>query len=154
MNVVAQIAALLLGMLAGGLLLLGLGFLPYWQSLDPAEFTQLFGANVPFIAGAMKPLGFSATGVTLLAAGLAVWKKLPTRNWLIAASVFTLCMLLTFPVFFAGANASLAGGTLGAAEITKTLGQWQLVHWFRTIAAIAGCFCAVSAGYSSTGNSQ
>ena len=87
LNITAQIAALLLGLLGGGLLLLGLGLLPYWQSLDPVDFTQLFSGNVPLIGAAMKPLGFSATGITWLAMALAVWKKLPTRNWLIIASV-------------------------------------------------------------------
>ena len=56
MNIPAQIAAVLLGLLGGGLLLLGLGFLPYWQSLDPLEFTQLFSANVPLIAALRQNL--------------------------------------------------------------------------------------------------
>ena len=149
MNLLAQIAAVLLGLLGGGLLLLGLGFLPYWQSLDPADFTQLFSSNVPYVAAAMKPLGFSATGAIWLATALAVWKKLPTRHWLIAASVCALCMLATFPIYFVSTNAALAGGAMSAAEISATLEQWQLVHWFRTVAAIAGCFCAVSAGHAS-----
>ena len=150
MNILAQIATVLLGLLGGGLLLLGLGFLPYWQSLDPAEFTALFSANVPLIAAAMKPIGFSAAGITWLATGLAMWKKLPTRHWLLAASVFALCMLATFPVYFVGANAALAAGEMSAAAITAELVQWQQVHWVRTVAAILACLCAVRAGYART----
>lgn len=154
MTIPSKIAAVLLGILSGGLLLLALGFLPYWRSLDPAEFTQLFSANVPLIASAMKPIGFSATIVTWLATGLAVWKKLPMQRWLIAASLFTLCMIATFPLYFAGTNAALAQGAMSATEITETLGQWQVVHWVRTIAAIAACFCAVSAGYAGAAASK
>lgn len=148
MNIFAQIAAVLLGVLGGGLLLLALGFLPYWQSLTPAEFTHLFSANVPFIAAAMKPIGFSAAGITWLATGLAMWKKLPSRWWLLAAAVFALCMLATFPTYFVGANAALAAGEMSAANITAELSRWQQVHWVRTVAAIAACVCAVRAGYA------
>ncbi len=148
MNTLAQIAALLLGLLGGALLLLALGLVPYWQSLQPLEFTQWISTNSHYIANTMKPIGFSATGVTLLATGLAVWKKLHTRYWLIAASVCALCMLATFPIYFAGTNAALASGTMSAQEAADTLSTWQIVHWVRTIAAIVGCFCAVKAGYS------
>ncbi len=150
MNTLTQIAAVLLGLLGGGLLLLGLGFLPYWQSLDPSEFTQLFSANVPFIADAMKPLGFSSTAVILFVTVLALWKKHPTRYWLSVAAVCAVCMLITFPLYFVGANATLAAGSLSAAEISEELVQWQQIHWIRTVAAILGCFCAVSAGYAKT----
>lgn len=148
MNIFAQIAALLLGLLGGALLLLALGLVPYWQSLQALEFTQWFGTNVHFIATAMKPLGFSATAIVWLATGLAVWKKLPTRYWLIAASVCAFCMLATFPIYFSGTNAALASGVLSAQEAADTLLTWQGVHWVRTIAAIIGCFCAIKAGYS------
>lgn len=150
MNIFTQLAVLLLGLLSGALLLLALAFVPYWQSLQPLEFTQWFGTNVHFIASVMKPLGFSATGVVWLATGLAVWKKLPTRHWLIAASVCAFIMLITFPAFFASANAALAEGAMSAAEITQKLAQWESVHWVRVIAAIAGCFCALKAGYVNT----
>ena len=151
MNLIAQIAALLLGLLGGALLLLALAFVPYWQSLDPLEFTQWFGANLHFIADAMMPIGVSATGITLLATGLAVWNRLPTLRWLVAASVITLCMFATFPIYFSGVNAALAEGAMSAAEASQQLAQWQGVHWFRTVAAIAACFCAISAGYAKSG---
>lgn len=154
MNILTQSVTVLLGLLGGALLLIGLGDLPYWLTLDLAEFNGHFSTSVPFVANVMKPLGFSATGLILLVTGLAVWKKLPTRNWLIAASVCTLAMFVTFPIYFSGTNAALAEGVLSASEITQTLKQWQLVHWFRTIAAIAACFCAVSAGYARARDSQ
>ena len=85
MNIPTQMAAVLLGLLGGALLLIAMGLVPYWQSLDPTEFTELFRENSPIIAGIMMPLGFTAAGLTWLATGLAVWKKLPSRYWLIAA---------------------------------------------------------------------
>lgn len=150
MNILTQTVTVLLGLLGGALLLIGLSDYPYWLTLDLGEFNQHFQTSVPFVAGVMKPLGFSTTGLTLLVTALAYWKKLPTRNWLVAASVCVLAMFGTFPIYFSSANAALAAGTFSASEVSQTLKQWQLVHWFRTIAAIAACFCAVRAGYSSS----
>ena len=150
MNILPQIATVLLGFLAGALLLLALGLVPYWQALDPASFVPIFRDNSAHIASFMMPLGFSATGLTWLALGLAMWKKTPSRNWLIAASVCALCMLATFPIYFSGANAALAEGAVPVAEISHALSQWQTVHWVRTIAAIAGCVCALKAVQAST----
>lgn len=148
MNIPTQMAAVLLGLLGGALLLIAMGLVPYWQSLDPTEFTELFRENSPIIAGIMMPLGFTAAGLTWLATVLAVWKKLPSRYWLIAASVCALCMLITFPIYFRETNAALAGSSMIAPEIVDELIQWQRVHWVRTSAAIVGCFCAVRAGYA------
>lgn len=145
MNIPAQIAAVLLGLLAGALSLLAMGMVPYWQTVDPAALVPAFRDNSAHIASFMMPLGFSATGLTWLALGLAIWKKLPSRTWLIAASVCALCMLATFPLYFSGANAALAGGQVAPDQIPNALSQWQSVHWIRTIAAMAGCICAVRA---------
>ena len=151
MSLIIMAAAGLLGLLGGALLLLALGFAPYWQSLDPAEFSRLFGANAPIIGAAMMPLGFSAAGLTWLSTVLAVWKKLPSRIWLVAASICALCMIMVFPLYFAGANAALIAGEMSGAEITAELTRWEKMHWLRTIAAIVGCFCAINAVRNSGG---
>ena len=150
MNIPSQIATVLLGLLAGALLLLAMGLVPYWQALEPSSLVPIFRDNSAHIASFMMPLGFSATGITWLALGLAVWKKMPSRNWLIAASVCALCMLATFPIYFSGANAALAEGAVPATELSNALNQWQLVHWVRTVAALAGCICALKAVRSSS----
>ena len=56
MNIPTQMAAVLLGLLGGALLLIAMGLVPYWQSLDPTEFTELFRENSPIIAGIMLSL--------------------------------------------------------------------------------------------------
>ncbi len=145
MNIPTQIATVLLGLLAGALLLLAMGLVPYWQALEPASFVSIFRDNSGHIASFMMPLGFSATGITWVALGLAIWKKMPSKNWLIAASICALCMLATFPIYFSGANAALADGAVPATELANALSQWQLVHWVRTLAATAGCICALKA---------
>lgn len=148
MKIFSQIATTLLGLLAGGMVLIALGLVPYWRALDPSDFTIAFATSLPTVAGTMILLTILATASIVIAAGLASWKKLPTRNWLLAGAAGALIMLITVPLYFATANPLLAGGTLGFAEISAELATWQQMHWFRTIIGIVGLFCAVRAGYA------
>lgn len=147
MNTVSQIATTLFGLLAGGMVLIATGLVPYWRSLDPAEFTQVFGTSLPLVGGTMIVLTIFGTGSMVLAAGLAIWKKQPNRLWLAGGAVATVIMLICVPIYFGAANPMLAGGTLSADAISAELATWQQMHWFRTIVSILGLFCAVRAGY-------
>ncbi len=149
MKFILQTATTLFGLLAGGMTLLAAGLVPYWRTLEPAEFTQAFAISLPTVAGTMIVLTILATASMVLAAGLALWKKLPGRVWLTVGAVATVIMLVTVPLYFGAANPLLAGGTLSAEAITAELATWQQMHWFRTIVGILGLFCAVRSGYAS-----
>ena len=149
MKTLSQIAATLFGLLAGGMVLIATGLVPYWRTLDPAEFTQAFSTSLPTVGGTMIVLTILGTGSMVLAAGLALWKKLPNRFWLSAGAAATLIMLVCVPIYFGAANPLLAGGTLTPDAISDELAIWQQMHWFRTIVGILGLFCAVRAGYVS-----
>lgn len=154
MRVFSQIATVLLGLLTGGMVLIALGLVPYWRSLDPADFTTTFATSLPTVGGTMILLTILGTASIVLAAGLAAWKKLPSRNWLIGGAVGAIVMLVTVPIYFGAANPLLAGGTLGAAEISAELATWQKMHWFRTIVGVLGLFCAIRAGYAQLENTK
>ena len=152
MNTFFQAATTLFGLLAGGMVLIALGLVPYWRALDPAEFTTVFATSLPTVGGTMILLTILGTGAIVLAAGLATWKKLSSRNWLIGGAVGALIMLVTVPIYFGAANPLLAGGTLDATEITAELATWQQMHWFRTIVGVLALFCAIRAGYMQSGD--
>ncbi len=148
MKLFTQISTVLIGLLAGGMLLIALGLVPYWRSLNPHEFTSIFAASLITIGGTMALLTVLATGSILVAAGLATWKKAATRNWLIGAAISAIGMLATVPIYFGGANSLLAGSSLSIAEITAELITWQQMHWLRTVMGIISLFCAIRAGYT------
>lgn len=154
MNIFSQAATTLLGLLTGGMVLIALGLVPYWRSLDPSEFTPVFATSLPTVGGTMILLTVLGTASIVLAAGLAAWKKLPSRNWLMAGAAGTVIMLVTVPFYFGAANPLLAGGTLGALEITAELAKWQQMHWFRTVFGVLGLFCAIRAGYVQSSANQ
>lgn len=154
MKLISQIATTLFGLLAGGMVLIATGLVPYWRSLDTTEFTQAFATSLPMVGGTMIVLTILGTGSMALAAGLAFWKKTPNRSWLAAGAAATLVMLVCVPLYFGAANPLLAGGTLSADAITAELETWQQMHWFRTIVGILGLFCAVRAGYVQSSENQ
>lgn len=147
MKIFTQIATTLVGLLAGGSLLIAIGLAPYWGSLDPAEFTEVFAANLSPVGGAMAVLTVLGTASMVIVAGLALWRKLPNRFWLAASAAFTLAMITTVPIYFGAANPLLASGTLAAEAIPAEFATWHLWHWFRTVMGIFALFCAVRAGY-------
>ena len=147
MTLISQIATTFFGLLAGGMVLIATGLVPYWRSLDPEVFTQTFGPSLTTVGGTMIVLTILGTGSMVLAAGLALWKSLPGRIWINAGAAATLVMLGCVPFYFGAANAALSGGTLSSDAITAELATWQQMHWFRTIVGIVGLFCAVRAGY-------
>ncbi|MEL6299418.1 MAG: hypothetical protein AAFQ45_12685 [Pseudomonadota bacterium] len=147
MRIISQFATTMFGLLAGGMVLIATGLVPYWRSLEPAAFTQVFSTSLPTVGGTMIALTILGTGSMVLAAGLAMWKQLPEKLWLVAGAIATLVMLVCVPLYFGAANPLVAGGTLSADAITAELATWQQMHWFRTIVGVLGLFCAVRAGY-------
>ena len=144
-NIPGQLAAVLLGLLGGAMVLIALALVPYWQSLPALEFAQWFAANSHFIAAVMLPLAMAAGLLTLVATALAWRARHPARyEWGVAA-VCVLISILMFPLYFRETNAAFAGGFMAAPEITAELVRWQWMHWIRTFAALAACCCAVAA---------
>ena len=147
MNTYTQISSVFFALLTGGMFLIALGLVPYWQSVDPSEFTEVFNSSLPFVGGTMKNLTVVATLAMIVAAGLAFWKKTPGRNWTIAAAACAVGMFIMVPIYFGAANPTLAGGAGSPAEISAELARWGQMHWIRTTLSIVGMFCAVRGGY-------
>ncbi|GJL65372.1 MAG: hypothetical protein NPIRA05_03430 [Nitrospirales bacterium] len=154
MNNFSQVATTLLGLLSGGMMLIALGLVPYWRSLDPAEFTSVFAASLPSVGGTMAALSVIGTVAIVVAAGLAARKKLPSRAWLSAGAAGAVIMLVTVPLYFGSANPLLAGGTLSESEIAAELATWQQMHWFRTIVGVLALLCSIRAGYARPGENR
>ncbi len=148
-SLLAQLAALLLGLLTGAMLLIGISLVPYWTSLEPVEFSRWFAANSSLIGRLMVPLGSLATVVTVLAAVSAAVRRLPGWHWIATAAIAALFVAAIYPLYYTTANAALSSGALAPAEITAELARWRTWHWARIVAgavafvaAIRGCSLA------------
>jgi hypothetical protein len=102
------LSVLSFGLLTGAMLLIGISMVGFWKSLTPSEFVSWFAANSSRLGTVMIPLG----AITLLLSLGAVdvsWRS-QSKRWPLIAALCALCVMITYPVFFAGANATFITG--------------------------------------------
>jgi hypothetical protein len=139
------VACLLLGLLAGGMLVIGVAFVSFWKSLSPGDFQAWFAAHSHLIGRLMIPLGAGSVAVT--AATLVVcWSGPATRRrWLLIAGLSAVGVMVTYPIFFAEANASFERAGLSDSAARSLLDRWAAWHWVRTTLGILGFTAALRA---------
>jgi len=138
------VSALLLGLLAGAMLLIALAVAPFWQSLPPAEFRAWFAANAFRIGRLMIPLGAGAA-LAALAAALAA-RGLPRRRSHLRAAVCALGVaIITLAVNEPANERFAASGALGDAETRALLTRWVAWHWVRVGLGLGGFVAALRA---------
>src|SRR5262245_3393411 len=57
-----MLACLVLGVLAGGMLVIGIAFVSFWKSLSPSDFQVWFASYSHLIGRLMIPLGVGGVG--------------------------------------------------------------------------------------------
>jgi hypothetical protein len=126
------LACVVLGLLAGGMLVIGVSFVSFWKSLSPADFQAWFASHSHLVGRLMIPLGVGSIGVTV-AAVVTCWGGSTTgRRWLLIAAVSAIGVMVTYPLFFAAANEALVRGGLSDSAARSLLDRWASWHWIRT----------------------
>ena len=140
-----MLTCLVLGLLAGGMLVIGVSFVSFWRSLSPSDFQAWFASYSHLIGRLMIPLGAGSVAATV-ATLVACWSGPATRRgWLIIAALSGSGVMATYPIFFAGTNESLVRGGLSDAAVRSLLDRWTTWHSIRTGLGILGFFAALRA---------
>jgi anthrone oxygenase-like protein len=139
------LACLVLGLLAGGMLVIGVALVSFWKSLSPAEFQAWFAAYAHLIGRLMIPLGSASVASTLAALVAARSGPLTRRRWLLVATLSAIGVMVTYPIFFASANALFERGGLSDPDVRSLLDRWATWHWVRTVLGIVGFGAALRA---------
>ena len=140
-----MLACLVLGLLAGAMLVIGVALVSFWKSLSPGAFQAWFAAYAHLIGRLMIPLGSAGVAVTL-AALVAVWSGPATpRRWLLLATLSAIGVMATYPIFFASTNALFERGGLSDSELRSLLDRWATWHWIRTVLGLVGFAAALAA---------
>jgi MFS family permease len=139
------LACLVLGLLAGGMLVIGVALVSFWKSLSPAEFQAWFAAYAHLIGRLMIPLGSASVAVTLAALVAARSRPVTRRRWLLIATLSAIGVMVTYPIFFATANALFERGGLSDPDVRSLLDRWATWHWVRTVLGIVGFGAALRA---------
>jgi MFS family permease len=127
-----MLACLVLGLLAGGMLVIGVAFVAFWKSLSPSDFQAWFASHSHLIGRLMIPLGAGSVAATVVTL-VACWSGPPTRRrWLLIAALSAIGVMVTYPIFFAGTNEAFVRGGLSEAAVRSLLDRWVTWHWIRT----------------------
>src|SRR5262245_50156254 len=122
-----MLTCLVLGLLAGGMLVIGVSFVSFWKNLPPGDFQAWFASHSHLIGRLMIPLGVASIAISV-AAVIACWFGPPGRRWwLLIAALSAIGVMATYPIFFAGTNETfLRGGLSEVRSLLQSLGNMAL----------------------------
>src|SRR4029453_13872916 len=116
-----MLACLVLGLLAGGMLVIGVAIISFWRSLSPSDFQAWFASYSHLIGRVMLPLGVGSIAATV-ATLVACWSGPTTRRrWLLIATIAAIGVMVTYPIFFVGTNESFVRGGLSDSAVRTLL---------------------------------
>jgi hypothetical protein len=123
------LTCLVLGLLAGGMLVIGVSLVSFWKSLSPSDFQAWFASHSHLVGRVMIPLGVG--GVTVaVAAVVACWRSSATgRGWLLLAALSTMGVMVTYPLFFETTNEAFTRGgpfRFNGAVLARSMGDLAL----------------------------
>jgi hypothetical protein len=149
-SVILVLSVLSFGLLSGAMLLIGISIVGFWKSLTPSDFISWFASHSSRLGIIMIPLGTITLLLSLAAVAVSWRSRSKQRQWAMIAALCALCVMLSYPVFFAGANASFIAGGLSDLAVRALLDQWALWHWGRALLGLAGFLAAALALQSSS----
>jgi hypothetical protein len=124
-------ALVLLGLLAGAMLVIGVAFVGYWRSLPPAAFLDWFALHADRIGIVMLPLGAAAT-VAALASAAATWPAGGgARMWSLGSAILAVLVVVVYGAAHAPRNAAFAARATPLEDVAAELAAWARWHWIR-----------------------
>src|SRR5262249_51420625 len=115
------LTCLVMGLLTGGMLVIGVSLVSFWESLSPADFPARFASHARLIGRLMIPLGFGGIAVTLAAVVACRRDAGKSRRWLLISAVSAIGVMVTYPLFFAATNEAFTHGGLSDAAARSLL---------------------------------
>ena len=135
------LAALLLGLLAGAMLVIAVVLVPFWSGLPPAELRTWFARHAGRTGALMFPLGGAAM-VAAAGTWLAIRGRWPALAAAAAAGVVAVTLLVNEP-----ANRRFAAPAyyMSDADTVALLGRWRRWHWLRVALGLVAFVAALRA---------
>jgi uncharacterized membrane protein YphA (DoxX/SURF4 family) len=133
-------AVVLLGLLAGAMLLIAVAFVGYWQSLDPETFLTWFATHAHRIGGLMIPLGVAATAAAIGSA-VVTWRiGGPVRAWALTSAGLAVLVVVVYFAAHAPRNTAFAARSVAPENVSRELGAWATWHWVRVVLGLASFY--------------
>jgi hypothetical protein len=133
LNLLSVIA---LSLFSGAFLFIALVVVMFWQAAEPEGFLNWMSDNFFRFPALMVPLNMIALLLTIAAFGIA-WKSQPSSRFALGlSSICIFACTLTFPIYFAGANAEFLSRTILLPQISAAINTWATWHWARTVLSL------------------
>jgi hypothetical protein len=140
-----------LSLFSGAFLFIALVVVKFWQAVAPDVFLNWMGDHFFRFPTLMVPLNIISLILTIAALG-AGWKSNPASRLALGLSAISIFICtLTFPIYFAGANAEFLSRSIALPQIATAIDTWALWHWLRTgLAVLALIFASFGLCQSSS----
>jgi Domain of unknown function (DUF1772) len=139
----AVVTAVLVGLLAGGMVLIEVVLVPFWRAAPAAAFREWFAAHSGRLRALMAPLGAGA-GVVAAASALAhVAEENKGAPASVAAAGATAGVVGITVAVNEPANRRLTSDGLTDGETAELLGRWARWHHARVVLGLAATVAAV-----------
>lgn len=125
----------------GGMVLIAIVIVPFWQSSQSQQFLDWFSTYSGSIGSIMIPLG---PGVLVLAITGFFLSKTNKKLWGLTIA-FTLVNIMYFPIYFLPTNNSFAEQTIEVTKVSAELSTWLNFHWQRMFFAFAALITSILA---------
>jgi hypothetical protein len=152
-KILPYISIVAIAAFVGNMLVIGLGFGLYWQSLDPLTFMEQFALQFPYLLpptmGILLPALISTIALVVISKG----QKDVRRNWIIAlAGLMIACTITT--VYHLPTNFAFMEAKYSAEEAVSKLNWWMILHWVRTAVVLVSAVYAIKAFHISKSDSN
>lgn len=136
------LSVIALSFFSGAFLFIALVVIKFWQAVEPDVFLNWMSDHFFRFPTLMVPLNMISLVFTIAAFGTA-WKSRPSSR--LTLGISTICIFactVTFPIYFAGANAEFLARSIALPQIAPAIATWAIWHWIRTGLAIAALIFA------------
>jgi hypothetical protein len=135
----------LLGLFAGGSIVVLFILIPFWQTLQPAEVTEWFSRFGSQVGITMMPMEIIPLILSIYAYLVARRSKEEGKNLWIWINVSNILILIIFFIYFLPVNLKFLNKTIDPANIPGELVRWKVHHAMRTALAVLSMLLAVKA---------
>jgi hypothetical protein len=126
-----------LSLFSGAFLFIAFVVVGFWQAVEPDVFLSWMSDHFFRLPAFMVPLNMVSLLLAIAAFGTA-WTPRPTSRIPLGLSlIFIFAGTITYPIYFAGANAEFLNRAIALPQIGTALNTWAAWHWARTGLAIA-----------------
>lgn len=128
----------------GNLMVIGLGFGMYWQTLDSMEFMRQFGIQFPLLLAPTMGILLPALIATVALVVKTKGEPDVRKNWAISLVCIMITCTIT-SVYHLPTNIGFMDMKYSAEVASSKLKLWLVLHWVRSVFVIIAAIFSVKA---------